>query len=81
MLPDNDEDLIESVKSKVREVQYCAMVKVNGMIFRLQWNIGKELNEQVQYVNTIVTSRLLVKLLVFSLREWYNYVQKEACHE
>ena len=37
MLSDNDEykDLIESVKSKVREVQYCAMVKVNGMIFRL----------------------------------------------
>lgn len=37
MLPDNNEykDLLEEIKSKVREAQYRAMVKVNGEMIQL----------------------------------------------
>ncbi len=56
MLPDNNEykDLIEEIKSKVREAQYRAMVKVNGEMIQLYWSIGKELNEQVKYGNAFI---------------------------
>lgn len=56
MLPDNNDykDLIESIKSKVREAQYRAMVKVNSEMIQLYWNIGKELNEQVKYGNAFI---------------------------
>lgn len=56
MLPDNNEykDLIEEIKSKVREAQYGAMVKVNGEMIQLYWSIGKELNEQVKYGNAFI---------------------------
>ena len=50
MLPENNDykNLVEEIKSKVRQAQYSAMVKVNGEMIQLYWNIGKELNEQVQ---------------------------------
>lgn len=56
MLPDSNDykDLVEEIKSKVREAQYSAMVKVNGEMIQLYWNIGKELNEQVQYGNSFI---------------------------
>lgn len=55
-MPNNNEckDLIEEIKSEVREAQYRAMVKVNGEMIQLYWNIGKELNEQVQYGNAFI---------------------------
>ena len=56
MLPENNDyrDLIEEIKSKVREAQYRAMVKVNSEMIHLYWSIGKELNEQVQYGNAFI---------------------------
>ncbi|MDO4276360.1 MAG: hypothetical protein Q4D16_22045 [Eubacteriales bacterium] len=44
------------IKSKVRETQYRAMVKVNGKIIQLYWDYGKEMNEQVRYGNTYIDS-------------------------
>ncbi len=56
MLPENNDykNLVEEIKSKVRQAQYSAMVKVNGEMILLYWNIGKELNEQVQYGNSFI---------------------------
>lgn len=56
MLPDSNDykELIENIKSKVREAQYRAMVKANGEMIQLYWSIGKELNEQVQYGNAFI---------------------------
>lgn len=56
MLPDNNDykKLVEEIKNKVREAQYSAMVKVNGEMVQLYWNIGKELNQQVQYGNSFI---------------------------
>ncbi|MEY8331184.1 DUF1016 N-terminal domain-containing protein [Lachnospiraceae bacterium 48-33] len=48
MSDNNDyKNLIEEIKSKVREAQYRVMVKVNEEMIQLYWSIGKELNEQV----------------------------------
>lgn len=40
MLPDNNDykDLVEDIKSKVREAQYRAMVKANGEMIQLYWS-------------------------------------------
>lgn len=56
MLPENNDykELIESIKNKVREAQYRAMLKANGEMIQLYWNIGKELNEQVRYGNAFI---------------------------
>ena len=56
MLPENNDykELIENIKNKVREAQYRAMLKANGEMIQLYWNIGKELNEQVRYGNAFI---------------------------
>lgn len=56
MLPNNNDykDLIEDIKSKVRQAQYRAIVKANAEMIELYWTIGKMLNEQVKYGNSFI---------------------------
>ncbi|MDE6056283.1 MAG: PDDEXK nuclease domain-containing protein [Lachnospiraceae bacterium] len=85
MLPEENDYkyLVEDIKNKVRQAQYSAMVKVNGEMIQLYWNIGKELNQQVRYGNSFIDTlakeiRLdFPKIKVFSARN-LRYMKKFA---
>ncbi len=55
-LPDNNEfkDLIEEIKTKVKEAQYRALLHANYEMIMVYWNVGKDLNKQVKYGNSFI---------------------------